>query len=74
MQTETHPLGSITWHRRSRYTTSHSFHSQMVFITRLLGSQMRTLPPLPDCNLQGRTFIIAGGNSGAYLKSLVELH
>ena len=36
----------------------------MVFITRLMASQMRTLPALPEANLRGRSFIITGANSG----------
>jgi hypothetical protein len=40
----------------------------MPFITRFIASQMRTLPPLPDVDLRGRTYIVTGANSGMYAR------
>ncbi|WRT69612.1 uncharacterized protein IL334_006601 [Kwoniella shivajii] len=35
---------------------------------RLLASQMRTMPPLPNADLSGKTFIVTGANSGIGLE------
>ena len=44
----------------------------MPFITRLLAMQLRTLPPVPQVDLKGHTYIITGANSGEYRRSCCD--